>query len=292
MKKRVYSLVLAFVMIFLTAFSFNLNINAAGKGETFKTAYNVGTKGSVTKKWNAGNYQKKCYVKFNLKKNGYAQFKINKPSVEDGSNYYNVFIYNNKGKEVWAISLEEMEKEPGSNFNFKVGLKKGTYYADIRPAFSPEYDYEYDDDFNEHIVYTEIISTKITVTTKTNAYYEIESNNSRSTATTVKLSKWYSGSFCEESYRGKNGYQDWYKVKLTKGKKYKFQLKNYTQLGAGTTICKILKGSQKDEYTYGYYLLEDGSVTVKAKKTGWYYVRLYNDGNETPVDYKLRITKK
>ena len=147
MKKRINVLTLTFIMIVSMVFSFNLNCKAAEQGESLETAYNVGTKGTVVKTWNAGNYQKKCYVKFNLKKNGYAQFKINKPSIEDGSNYYNVFIYNSKGKEVWAINLEEMGKEPGSNFSFKVGLKKGTYYADIRPAFNPDYEYEEDEDY-------------------------------------------------------------------------------------------------------------------------------------------------
>ena len=213
MKKRLMMLCLLAVCMIGALAVYAAPVYAVADGTTARNAIKLKMKQKYTKTWTSENYDKNCYFKFTTDKQGIVTVSIDK--LGSGSiyeDYYYMYLYNAKGNLVWTCDTQEQIKNPLSKFIYKVGLKKGTYYLNVDPSFI-----FFDDD-------EEVYST-IKLTFKKTDYSELEANNSKATATKLKLGKMYQGYYGEEiGSSSKIGYMDWYKFKLTKGKKYKIKI--------------------------------------------------------------------
>ncbi|MCR5468040.1 MAG: hypothetical protein K6F37_03690 [Lachnospiraceae bacterium] len=242
---------------------------------------NLGTGGSYTKTWDSESFTNHCFIEFKLNKDGYVNFKVESPVASDGtSKFFDFYIYSKKGKkEVWGHTLNTLKLDTIEYQSCKVGLKKGSYYLEIMPK--------------TWITGTgENLTSAITLSTKADKNYEKESNNTRKTANTLKLGKKITGTYGDEGYFSKNKYQDWYKIKLTKGKTYKFTFKNKSKLKT-TTMARILASNQiYDTKGYGNKLLKNGKLLYTPAKSGYYYIQIENYGQSKPYEYTLKVTKK
>lgn len=281
--KKVIGLMMA-LSLTVSAFSVTpKTVEAKAATYNIQNVTDLGTGKTVTKTWTNKDH-KEAYYSFKLKKNGYTSFSVTKPSVDGFVSEERVAILDKKGKEVWVTDTQKLDKNDATKVSFKVGLKKGNYYLCVQPEFMT-------------VMSGQSGQTKISLSTKADANFEVESNNTKKTANTLKLGKTKKGVFCEEydwkKTKNPTG-DDWYKVKVKKGTKYKVTLKNNKKLkkNGRTTLVYILNENQKSEYRYGYDLVQKGTVTFKATKTGYYYIRLWNDGQHSSTDYQLKVEKK
>ena len=279
--KKVLGLMMA-LSLTVSAFAVTpKTVEAASVKYNIQNVTDLGTGKTVTKTWTNKDH-KEVYYSFKLKKNGYTSFSVTKPSVDGLVSEERVAILDSKGKEVWVSYTQKLDKNGATKDSYKVGLKKGKYYLCVQPQYMS-------------VMSWQSATTKVSLSTKAATNFETESNNSKKKANTLKLGKAVKGTFCEEydCVKGTTG-DDWYKVKVKKGTKYKVTLKNNKKLKKNdrTTLVYILNDKQKSEYKYGYNLMKKGTVTFKATKSGYYYIRLWNDGQHSTTDYQLKVEKK
>lgn len=280
--KRAISFMLTLAMALSVAVTNPAQVGAATKYD-LSNVTDLGTGKTYTETW-TNKHHKEAYFSFELKKKGYASFTLTKPVISGITADQRVAILDKNGKEVWVSKTDRVDALRATKTSFKVGLKKGKYYLCIQPL-------------SMTVMSWESGTTKVTLSTKADSYFETEANGSKKTANTIKLGKTYKGVFCDEYDPTGNSIstgEDWYKVKLTKNKTYKFTLKSKKPLGKSprTTIVEILDSKQKtDNAKLGRTLRDKGSVKFKAKKTGYYYIRMWNDGQHTGVEYSLKVKK-
>ncbi|MCR5272992.1 MAG: hypothetical protein K6E13_08415 [Lachnospiraceae bacterium] len=281
--KKAISFLLTIVMALSIAMVNPATVDAATQYD-FSKVTDLGTGKSYTETW-TNKHHKEAYYSFTLKKNGYVSLSITKPEIDGLRSDQRVVILDKSKKELWVSNTDKLDGTNSKKTSFKVGLKKGKYYLCIQPL-------------SMTVMSWQSGTTKITLSTKANNYYEKEPNNSKKKANTIKVGKTYKGMYCEEYdssvFVGSAVGDDWYKVKLKKGKTYKITLKNYKSLkkGSRTTLVDITGGKKKsDTASLGRTLKNKGSVKIKANKTGYYYIRLWNDGQHTGVEYSLKVKK-
>lgn len=280
-RKRYVAMLLSVVMFCTLFFFVKEDSYAMEMGTTKATAVSVQMGKKYYKNWTNDNLSLNCFYKFKMNKRGVLTITSNKPEDEMGALGHFVFnIYSKTGKLVWSGDSHEQSEIPTNNYSFKVGLAKGDYYLNVDAYIS----------FYSEGSYVE---SWIKLSQKANSYFEVEGNNSKSSATKLKLNKYYGAVYCEES--SSTNHMDYFKVKLTKGKKYKFVVKNYDELFSDTAYLNIYDPSGKN-ITGGndlyFDIREKGKATYKAKKSGYYYIKLYNDGFSIPVNYKIGVYKK
>lgn len=175
----------------------------------------------------------------------------------------NVAVYDAKGKIAWECRDEE---DNNSNPTFYVGLNAGTYYVTVESS------------------YTSYVEGKVTTYSfgfTADQYIETENNNTKETATPIKVNTTYTGhigSGFSVQDNNDDGF-DVYKVKLVKGKKYRL----VSTATKRTTISKwITKTQSIDEMFNANYTGKD----YVAPYTGDYYIYIYNYGYE---QYKYTI---
>ena len=277
--KRVVSFFVAMVMVFCAFSVVATTVSAAEAGTLSSNAIGLTENKWHTKYWTNSNYSLNCYNKIVVPARGYITFTMEKPydtEGEIGEFYY--YLYDANGTMIWSANTEDQAKQFSANYEYKIGLKAGTYYMNLDPTF-----YVYRDSGYIPCYY------KYTFT-KSNVW-EVENNNTKGNATQINFNTTYYGVYAEESYKGT--YVDYYKFKLTKGSTYTIYLKNADQLDAGTTIIDLHDpyGQEVD----GIYLgggkegADYRSWSVKAKYTGWYYFLLRNDGNSAGTNYAVRV---
>ena len=282
-KKRIISGVLCAVMTLSILVFVPKTVEA-------KSAYNVinvtdlGTGKTVTEKW-TNNHHKEAYYSFTMKKNGFVSFSVTKPVLtgkysSDLKHEQKVAILDKNKKEVWVSNTEKSDDLNSSKASFKTGLKKGKYYLCIRPLSLTVMSYQ-------------SATTKLTLSTTARNNYEIESNSTKKSANELKLGKTFTGTFCDEydSDDYNHAKDDWYKVKLKKGKKYTITLGKYKNLRkkGRKTLVYVSNGSKNiDTKT----LIKKGSYTFKATKNGYYYIRLWNDSQHKSTEYQITVKKK
>ena len=241
----------------------------------------LGTGNTVTKTWTNKDH-KEAYFSFTLKKNGYASFSITKPVVDGLKHEERVAVLNQNGHEVWVGDTKAIEDWNAASASFKVGLKKGSYYLCIQPQ-------------SLTVMSWQSAQTDVSLTTKADANFETESNNTKKTANALKVGKAMKASFCEEydveDIKSDKVYEDWFKVRVKKGTTYKVTLKNNKKLKANgrNTLCHVYNNNKIVDRTT---LMKKGSYTFKASKNGYYYIRVWNDSQHKSADYQIKVEKK
>ena len=265
MKKRVkgvFSVVLAVCCIFAGAMMNSMISFAADLG-TMTNPYSFGTGGKYTHYWSTNNDHLDFYGTFKMNKQGYATICATKPVDDEGEvTSYEIYIYSSSGKKVWDCVTYGQEGVPTSTYKYNVGLKAGKYTIRYKANFYVESGY---------------IESTFSVKTTPNKCWEIEFNDSFSKATTIKL-----GKKCYAVY-GENiesEEPDCFKFKLKKGKKYRVVLGNYGKLFSDTVIVDLYSPGKKRISGCDSDLEETGRSTIKAKKTGYYYLKLRNESGE------------
>lgn len=226
---------------------------------------------SVT--WASGTEE--SWNKITLENNGILQVYYTKP-VHDSLGFLSVdvYVYDENGNRITMIRNDDNTADA----NVYVGLEKGTYYVELTPQYS---NYSHDKTTNYKFSFT--ASTKC----------ELESNDTKTNATTMKVDTSYTGYIgggCS-TISGYDDREDIYAIKLTKGQVYKFTFSSKANIG--TTVIKLLGKNvaldtiwpsvEKDTFC-----VSSGDSFI-APYTGTYYVRIYNYIN-SQYQYTVKIT--
>ena len=163
-------------------------------------------------------------------------------------------------KVCWASNNLLLEK--GGKQTYTIGLAKGKYTLSFRGDSG----------------------AKVKVSFTKNNYYEVEPNNQKATATKLTLGKQYGAVFGDRKSDLVNQAEDYYKVKLVKGKKYTVQFTQYKKLfekdaPMGFVIVENPSGlrlvNAVSEYALGRTTLPtNGKVKFTANVSGWYTIAL------------------
>ena len=277
--KRAFVLLLAMTMLFICVPQ--QKVEAKKKTYSYGSYQNpvkMGSYGKCKSTWRVSAY---LYYKFTMPKQGYANITITNKKATP----YWIFIYDKKGNAMWDCRTDGQKKYSSSkNYNYKVGLKKGTYILGVKPMNRPG---------------RSGIKSTVTVKAVANKYWEIENNDSFKTATPIKRYKTYTGVYGENI----SGIGDFYKVYLTGGNIYQFQIGNANNIfnSRDSVLCKIYGPNQRTEVkafqTYsnaGYRIKRDiiqntGVVTIEASESGYYYLKLHNSQGFKNSGYKYTI---
>ncbi len=273
--KRIISLVMVLIMIFSVASI--ATVSAAEPGTLVSNAINLMEDEWYTKYWTNQNYDLNCYNKIVVPSRGYITFTAEKPFDDEGELCsYTLYLYSPDGKVVWACDTSPMTDSFNEFYEYKIGVDAGIYYMNVDPNF-----YVYS---NSAPIDTDY---KYTFTAADN--WEIESNDDLSRATELTLGKTYNGVYCDEDYS--TPYKDYFTFNLTKGKEYALTIYNYNELEAGTLIIDLFDpdGDEFDLYDLDKDVGNSKVWTFKANKTGMYHFLLWNDGNEKPVEYQIKV---
>lgn len=244
-----------------------------GNGESVSKAIILQDGEWHTKVWTNENYAANCYNRIEVSERGYITFNVSKLNSSD---YYIFMLYDAEGNVAWTASTMSIKNIFGDYYEYRIGLDKGTYYMNIDPSY--------------YVKPSSQVTTEYKYTFTPNAYWEIENNNDLSKATEMFLNQEYRGVYGDEY--SKNGFKDYFKFNLTKGRTYKFSIYNYNELKAGTTIMELFDPSSnkirlnerdgKDSGNTKYW-------TFTAEETGWYSFVLRNEFNEEGIEYGLTV---
>jgi hypothetical protein len=275
--KRALVLLLAMTLLFSCVPPKTVEAKKKYSYGSYKNPVKMGSYGKCKSTWKVSAY---LYYKFTMPKQGYANITItNKKSTP-----YWIFIYDKKGRTMWDCRTDGQKKYSTSkNYNYKVGLKKGTYILGVKPMNRPP---------------RSGFKSTVTVKAVANKYWETENNDSFETATTLKIFKKYTGVYGENI----SGIGDYYKIALAAGYTYQFQIGNANSIfnSRDTVLCKIYDPNQKEVKAYGSYsyagyriqrdiIQNTGVVTIDCNETGYYYLKIYNSQGFKNPGYKYTV---
>ncbi len=261
------------------------SVNAAPKG-TIDNPVNLKTGGKCTPTIKPANDSiGTYYVKFKMKKNGYATITLSK--FDKASETISLALYNQSTHSmIWQVmNLENRLFESSKNYSFKVGLGKGSYYLGVKSLSN----------------YSGAIKHTISIKTTPNAYWENEASiDSYTNENYIKLNKKYTGVIL-----GSRLDSDYFYIDIQKGKKYKIQVGNYKSIKSRAGIA-VLDNRGKTVYTYnklpsaGTSLVNTGSTIFKAESTGKYKVifsnprfygdQYYSQNGFIGIQYTLKVS--
>lgn len=267
MKKTLLAILLVVTLLTAVFAVGTVSVSAAEAGTLTSNAIKLTDGKWYTKYWTNSNYNLNCYNKIVVPSKGYITFTAAKPFDDEGEiGTYNLTLYKSDGSLVWEGSTSDQKDTFSEYYTIKVGLAAGTYYMNLDPSF-----YVYS--------YSAPIASKYKFDYTKNSYWEVENNNSKGSATQMTLGKKYTA--ISSSYD-----EDYFKVKLTKGKFYKLVIGNSDALGYSKTFY-----DPKGEEISLYNLKESGNseyMYFKANYTGWYY---FESDTYSKVNYTLTISE-
>ena len=279
--KKIATLSLTFVVMAVTMITFFAvapKAQAAEAGTLLSNAIILNDGESYTKYWTNSNYNLNCYNKITVPSRGYITFTVEKPCDDEGE--YGTFIFNlhtPDGTLVWDADTGAQKDTFSDFYIYKIGLDAGTYYINISPNFSV---------FSDS---APIPSTYFYEFTPSD-YWEVESNDTKQTATPITLGQMYSGVFTEQFINTLR--HDYYSVNLTAGKYYRIYFDNYYLLESNSmTIFKLVSPSGSEISMYNPK--EDGTASywdIVAEETGKYYLKIYNDFDRAGTEYKIGVS--
>ncbi len=248
-----------------------------GDGTTVAKAIVMKAGTTLTKSWTKSNYSANCYNKIVLANDGYITFTMDKP-YDSAGKAYDVWLrlYSTDGTEIWNARGDGDRNAFTSEFVYKIGLAAGTYYLNLDPQFSVT-----SGTFSVNYKYT---FTKTTL-------WEAEPNGTKAQAKAMTLGKTYNGVFGDVYLYMSQ--EDVYKVKLTKGKKYRITMGNYMTIDEKTFMLFDFESPSGDD-VYGvsaYHTKESGTSgywTFYAEESGWHYFTIRNGYDEGGYDYTLK----
>lgn len=280
MREQIKRLLFGIFVIIFAFFSFPTKSMAGNPVGTLTNPVDLGNGGRCKKIWTRSYdaIEQNFYTSFKMEKKGYATISVTKPSDEErGVVPLEIYLYDKKGNLLWDCLTDGQQNMPTKAYSYRVGLKAGSYTVRFYPPY-----YKYGGK----------ITSTITIKTTSNAYWEVEDNNSFLNATPLKLNKTYTGVYGENitSYAG-----DYYKVKLTKGKHYSVRISNYGELFSSTVMVEVLGPNRKELKDWTAWNLRNyGSASFKPSKSGYYYIKIHNEwGYNTPgIKYGIHVKTK
>ena len=261
-------------------YTLNVNFKAASNWEKENNGdTNVATKISLNKEYNGTftTYNDEDYYKFTLDADGYIVINFKHASTGDTNNFGTVYLKDKNGNDITSLKSVGTSKSVSSE---KCGLKKGTYYLYLNPAYnctSTPYTF------------------KVSYTKSDN--WEKENNGDVSAATKIDLGKDYNG-----TTRVNGGYDyDYYKFTL-EDKTWVNLSFSHASTGSTDTqwsvylVDKSGKSISKDangDYIGGYLSVK-GTQTYASMGNirlakGTYYIKIYGSSSSEP--YKLNVSK-
>lgn len=235
---------------------------ATAEEKSFDTDYSVTWSDEV----------EECWSKITLTEQGILKLDMSKPENNTLGNvdlYVNIYDENNNGIYYFNDDRDLIDA------SVMIGLDKGTYYVEFKPQYSS---------------YVKNKTTNYKFTFASNKYCELESNNTRETATAMKTDYTYIGYMgCNAGSTSKyKDEADVYAVTLKKGQIYKYSFNQKK----GTTIAKLYGNKVKfgtlwPSYEKDKFCANPDSVFV-APYTGVYYVYIYNYLGEQ-YQYKVSV---
>ncbi len=275
--KKVLSVLLAVIMMF-TVFSVSvITASASEVGTTIRNPIVLENKVWHTRYWTYENYDEECYNKIVVPSRGYITFVIEKPIDDDGEmGSYDLSLYNSKGVVIWEGDRSSDIDVFNDYYTHKIGLAAGTYYMNIDASF-------YVSSYSDHV------TTKYRFIYTATSSYEIEDNGTLEKATAISLSKKYSGIIEEGSFD-----YDYYKINLTKGKKYTVKIGGYKS----DWYYDFYNPNQENEYFtsedydwyYGKESIKNNTLTwsFTAKKSGYHYISV-SGWEEEDLAYSILV---
>ena len=214
------------------------------------------------------------WVKFTVPEQGYITIKHEKPidsSGEVGDMRFKLIDSNSE--EIKEISTRLGDVKLNPNYEYKIGLKPGEYYLDLKSTYriqSGLFFMDYSIDFTP---------------TKN---FEIENNDNKYNATDIKLNTPMSGYGDQTSITN-----DFYKIYVEKDTKVKFKTKSkiphgYIILPDGERKNANTSNMNTDEegYMYSYYMLRKGINYIEISGSYFdtdYTIELEEASNNLPV---------
>ena len=213
-----------------------------------------------------------CWSKITLSEQGILKLDMSKPQNSTLGNIdLNVNIYDKNENCIYYLRDERNLIDA----SVILGLDSGTYYVKFKPQYGN---------------YAKSKTTNYKFTFSPNKYCELESNNTRETATAMKTDHTYTG-YLGNTSSSLSKYQDTadvYAVTLKKGQIYKYVFNKEK----GTTIAelygnKVSFGTFGQSYDQQDFCVDPGTVFI-APYTGVYYAYVFNyNGNQ--YEYNISV---
>lgn len=256
----------------------NTGAFAATVGATASNPVNVTFGKEYYGGWYAENDHLNYYTTFTVPKQGLVTFEFSKPSDDEGeTGSMEFYLYDKNYNQIWCYDVRSEEvASPKPTYTYTVGLKKGTYTLNVLPGFYVSSGYI---DFNYKYTF------------KATDYCEIEPNDSASKANVLTLGKFYTGFF------GGEDENDYFKIPVQKGVKYRLRFKDVTDLVESSTILHMIVNGEDDwdfgglhnmgdRYDSNGYAYEDYVSPI----SGYIYLKFYNYSG-VPLRYDLCFSK-
>lgn len=275
MKKKILAFALACSLAFGTLGRGAVSASQVEQleGTSFETAVARDFDTDYSVVW--GDYVEESWNIVTLPENGILEVKFTKV-VNDTIGLLDacVEIYNDKGECFYTVRNSENEVSEAHLF---AGLESGTYYVKLESGYSS---------------YAKNKTTTYSFSFRASDACELEKNDSKETATPMKVDKTYTG-YLGTGYMVTQEFRDLcdlYEVQLKKGQAYKISFKKEE----GTTIVKLLGENVALDTLWPSDGAKDFCMsagdTFIAPYSGSYYLYVYNYSNEQ-YPYTTKIEK-
>lgn len=275
-KKRFLVTMIAFVMVFTTAFASAGAVYGASVNELDAAAQKIEFDKSYSASWTKDTSDKEYCGKIEVSTAGIMGITAVKPADADGNMKLGLMLYNEYGETVWGSDCTYTADKDG-DYNFGVGLIPGTYYLTVKMGSK---------------VISGEVSTEYTVSFTENACAEREPNTAQADATVIDPGKTYT------AFLGSDGAynadeRDVYTVDLVKGNTYRITIGNYAAVKGSSAMVEMIDA---DGFGISLNLSMNSAVdssgnstyTYKAISTGTYYIILDNY-NQAQFEYSVRV---
>ncbi len=278
--KKFAKLSLTFMVMAVTLITFFAvapNAQAAEAGTLVSNAIVLDDGVSYTKFWTNSNCNLNCYNEITVPSRGYITFTVEKPYDDEGEcGSFVLDLYNPDGTIVWGADTYAQKDTFSTSYEYKIGLDAGTYYMNISPNFIVQSS-------------SSGIPSTYFYTFTPSDYWEVESNDTKATATPISLGQMYSGVFTEQCINTLR--HDYYSINLTAGKYYRVYFDNYTTLESmSMMIFKLVSPSGNERAMFNPK--EDATTPywdIVAEETGKYYLKIYNDFDRAGTEYQIGV---
>lgn len=275
--KHSVAVMLMLLLVCTVAFIASPEAAAADPGTTVSNPIVLTPDVYFTRYWTKDNDHLNCYCKIEVPTRGYVTFTIIKPLDSEGeAGTFDMDLYDSTGELLWDADTYALKDSFSDSYVYKIGLDAGTYYMNLDPSF---------------YVTSGSIPATFMYSFTADPYCEVEPNGDITTATPIEAETMYSGFFCEESIDSPR--QDNFTIELKANQKYMLKIENFVKLTSGFTIVKIINpnGVEKSLHESSKYKQEGTTFiwSYTATVSGTYNIKIYNEHDEPPVQYKLGV---
>ncbi len=218
------------VVVLLTVSMCSVRTFAEGKNDssTINDAVDAQWSSSYNNSW-ASSDSSQRYYKINLTASGVVTIKASKQK-QTAVDYYPIYVtvYDSSKQMIWNNRNTYDETDTGLYYYNKVGLTAGTYYVGVSP---------------DAYLHASKINSTVSFTFASKTYYEFEPNNDAQHASSMTVGPTYQGDY--GNGRGATFSNDYWKVDLEEGKKYKLAV-SAAEISSNNTAITVYDPSGND----------------------------------------------